>query len=328
MTDVLVHSDSSYCPNAYRMFTRDSHGAQYVCGAGHTYRDATYVWDTPLPPVPDIVLALRASAPLTLAFIGDSTVQQVFYAVACELDRAGALDATRWTANGTKYARTETIDQPDGISLTFAFSRFLRADVPCAPWCTNSSDETCSACDTTGRSRVSALDDPFQNVADAQPEALFIGVGSWYNYHKGLYDSDAAYQRTLHLLERAINTGVRRTQIFWYDIPNCGAACDRARRPEPAYEWGGIAAKNEMARRTLGDAVHFLNVSGAVQHRLQVDRVWPDGGPTDGMPHYCNPGPSSIPQFIAHVVLSMLQRCLISLPQGATSARLSSVHSP
>ena len=305
LSNVLVHSEPAYCPNAFGVFSRDRHGLQYVCREDHTYRDATYVWAEPRPTLHHLVASLRAAAPVTIAFVGDSTTQQVFYATACELERGDALDAGRWSVAGEEYTKTESIDQPDGISLSFAFSRFLREDLPCAPWCANATVEACGACEGDGHPRPSALDGALLRALSSQPDYLFLGVGSWYNYHKGLYNSDAAYHRTLHLLREEL-TRHRRVKVFWYDIPNCGAACDRARRPEPAYEWGGIAAKNDMACRTLGDAVHYLNVSAAIEPRLRDDRVWPDGGPTDGMPHYCNPGPSSIPRFVVHAFLSSL----------------------
>ena len=307
LSDTLVRSDPAYCPNAFGVFTRDRHGAQYVCRDDHTYWDANYVWDVPPPGPHALVDGLLASGPMTVAFVGDSTLQQVFYATACELERADALDVSRWSAQHEEYRKTETIDQPDGISLTFAFSRFLRADLPCAPWCVNATVEACGACADDGAPRAPALDARLLDALERRPDALVLGVGSWYNYHKGLYDSNAEFHRTLHLLRDELAAAGARA--FWYDIPNCGAACDRARRPEPAYEWEGIAGKNDVARRTLGGAVHYLNVSGAVQPRLAADRVWPDGGPTDGMPHYCNPGRSSIPQFVAHVLLMLLSAC-------------------
>jgi hypothetical protein len=249
---------------------------------------------------------LRAAAPVRIAFVGDSTVQQVFYAFACELDRANALDTSLWTSDGAEYHKSETINQPGGVSASFFFSRFLRNDLPCAPWCTNSTMEACGACDVIGQSYAPVVDAQLQRAMETRPHALILGVGSWYNYHKGLYDSDAEFYKTLVMVRRALLHGSNTTTAFWYDIPNCGASCDRARRPEPAYEWGGISAKNDVARRTLEGAAHFLNVSGAIQSRLAADRIWPDGGPTDGMPHYCNPGHSSIPQFVAHVVLALL----------------------
>ena len=310
MSNVLVHSEPAYCPNASKVFFQDRHGFSYMCGEDHTYRDATYMWDVPQPSTLVSIQSLLASAPFNIAFVGDSTVQQVYYAVACELERAGALDVGTWSLQHQNYAKREIINQPKGITMSFAFSRFLRSDLPCAPDCVSNKTETCEACSEDGKPRASSLDLQTLEALEMRPDAFFVGVGSWYNYHKGLYDSDAAFLRTLYLLRNEINAS--GTPTFWYDIPNCGAGCDKARRTEPAYESDGIVAKNSMARRTLGDVVHYLNVSGAVQPRLAADRTWPGGGPTDGMPHYCSPGHSSITQFIVHVLLTLLNKCLVN----------------
>ena len=308
MSDELVSSDPSYCPDAYGVFSKDRHGAQYACPATHTYRNATFVWEGPHPELSSLMRRLQDAGPTRVAFVGDSTVQQVFYAFACEMERAGALDARNWRVSGEGYAKLEAIDQGDGAALStrFWFSRFLRSDLPCAPRCTNATIEVCEACTSDGAPRAVELDAMLLDALSWRPDALFLGVGSWYNYHKGLYDSDVSFHRTLHVLRERLDAQPAAVPTFWYDIPSCGAACDRAKRPEPAYEWVGIAAKNAMACRVLGGAVHLLNASEAVQPRLAADRVWPDGGPTDGMPHYCNPGPSSIPRFVVHAFLLQL----------------------
>ena len=339
LTDTLVHSDPGYCPRTVETMRRERHGAQYMCGPDHTYRDGSFIWEETPPAASEVLVQELATTrrPLRVHFVGDSTVQQIFYAFACELERGGVLNASSWTSTGEGYTLVENIEHTHVISTGFTFSRFLRDDLPCPQTCRDAQQpmsgehnvQTCSACDEHGNPRPVSLDTAFRALAEraghgdasANAHAIFVGVGSWYNYHKGLYDSDVEYERTLEASRPLFATLKERgTAVLWYDIPHCGAYCDRAGRPEPAYEWSGIAAKNAAARRILGPTVQFMNISGSVIPRLAQDRIWPGGGPTDGMPHYCNPGPSSVPQFVAHATLALL-RCRTCFEKSTVMSR-------
>ena len=306
MSSTLVHSDLSICPRTGEVMSADRHGLQYQCGPEHTYFDASYEWAQPMPASTQLVAALHARrSPLRVAFVGDSTVQQVFFAFACELERGGGLNVSAWGVTGREYERRDEIKQPDGVSVSFRYSRFLRDNWPCMPGCANNTVETCKACDAGGAKRPESYDELL--ALNATVDALFISVGSWYNYHKGMYNSTAEYHHMLTHVQPALAAlAAAGVAVYWYDIPHCGVYCMQFLRPEPAYEWERLAEKNTMARHLLGDAVTFLNASAAVIPRLQLDRVWPNGGPTDGLPHYCNPGPSSIPQFLVHNLLALL----------------------
>ena len=329
--DETVRSDPSYCPQTFLQMLDSKHSVNYICRGSHApYRKAYYVQRGRISlrrvfqPAHVTIKKITERGLRNVSFIGDSTVQQIFFAFMCEIERKALRErdysdiSRNWSWNGEGPNRTDHVKFL-GFDVTFKFSPFLRNDLPCFSECVNVSFREahagaygCGGCDPGGTKRKGSFSDSVARVKEEwindlsdSSQMLFIGTGSWFNYFKGLTNSSQEYGDTLQALKTVLSELKmnRKIDIFWYDIPPCGIFCGDT---NPDFEHGGFDSKNALARQSLESVVVYLNTSAAIVKRLNADGL----ALSAGGPHWCTPGATSIPAFVVSVFLQMAS-CLL-----------------
>jgi hypothetical protein len=134
-----------------------------------------------------------------------------------------------------------------------------------------------------------------QAVKNASSYSVIINTGSWHNKLKS--DDQRLYEFSLNgsvaSLLRKLQNSERCVGVYWIDNAPTGNA--------HKYGWSAFASKDHFAKAHLPEGVVFLNSSQATRPRKDADPATS----VDGL-HWCNPGKSSIPVFIAERILHLL----------------------
>ena len=133
--DERVRSDPSYCPQTFLQMMDDRHSREYAC-RGSTrmpFRHAQFI-DTAhsthsIQSSQVSIHDILKRDKISVSFVGDSTVQQIFWAFACELERyvwlekAAAYDiSANWTwTGGDSLGRVDSLFF-EGVEIWCRFS--------------------------------------------------------------------------------------------------------------------------------------------------------------------------------------------------------------
>lgn len=74
--------------------------------------------------------------------------------------------------------------------------------------------------------------------------AVLIGSGSWFNFHKGIGNSDLVMKLISPILYDLIHR--RNISVFWLGLPPNGNST-----VNPSFEWSKYRTKDEIAKKYL-----------------------------------------------------------------------------
>ena len=193
-----------------------------------------------------------------IVYIGDSLSAQMYIAGKCLIEELGF----------EKY-----------FNLTLVYPKnFLRPGLPCADECINHPELftvhkqfTCSACPNGKRVElnVTAIYNSWYTRIANDTLAVLIGAGSWYNWYKGVANSDAEYEETMKIISPMIYNLIyhRNILVFWLGLPPNGNETVMG-----DFEWSRYRSKDEIAKTYLEPlGIIFLDNVALVGERKRSD---------------------------------------------------------
>lgn len=193
-----------------------------------------------------------------IVYIGDSLSAQMYIAGKCLIEELG-------------------FEQYFNLTLVYP-KNFLRPGLPCADECINHPELftvhkqfTCSACPNGKRVElnVTTLYNNWYTRIANDTLAVLIGAGSWYNWYKGVVNSDAEYEETMKIISPMIYNLIhhRNILVFWLGLPP-----NENETVMGDFEWSRYRSKDEIAKKYLEPlGIIFLDNVALVGERKRSD---------------------------------------------------------
>ena len=233
-----------------------------------------------------------------LTLLGDSLMGQIYISLSCLAEQLGFHNK---------------------IKINYIHDLFLRPDVPCDPRCiTNSTfcneqrnSGIFNACFQCPYGIYREFNNSYEFKSNYWPTkvrlsnttSLILGIGAWYNNFHQIMSPIETYSNTLQrnvlILNNLTKLGIK---IYWIDtppMPSCNILC-------LGYGWSIFNEYNNIAREIFNSTqIIYLNTSQVTGKRKFYDRnITPD------YLHWCNPGHTTIPEFLGQIYLHLLSESL------------------
>jgi hypothetical protein len=230
-----------------------------------------------------------------IAFVGDSLMAQLYISAQCMYESLGFPTERR--------------------NVRFFMNLMLRPDKPCYPECLRNPTATpfrCFSCPNGVRYEFNSSTPFYPHFWMSQiPEetfAIITGAGAWFSLVKFLDDTAEAvpvdpvelyFDKLAPFFHRFIHE--KKMNVFWVNLPPLTHSDPSLIR---LYGWNNFAFFDSYAKERLTrEGVVFIDSNRAVAERKRKDANISDH--PYGL-HWCNPGRSTIPEFINQAIFHLL----------------------